>query len=210
MHQALNYGASIDVDDKACVGAYDKALKAGPRRGRLHRPRHRGRLQQEARRLRREPDNELGLRPERFALAALLLGLLIGVFVVLLWFAVIVLAWSSLRAMFHALWAIIPGNTRGPLIRDLCDILVSLVYVALGTALLSVLMAMIHKALKTNATLPIFAQFVALDLVLIACIILIIVNYIQHRRGAKTMFHSIADRFRQTNRPHSANASAGG
>ena len=201
VHQALNYGASIDIDDKACVGAYDKALKAGPYGADDSTARDAvGGCNKKYATYADEPDNSWIFALNVFALGAGLLGLLIAVFVVLLWLAVIVLAWSSLRAMFHALWAIMPGNSRGPLIRDLCDILVSLVYVALGTALLSVLMAMIKTVLQANGSLPIFAQFLALDLMLIACIILVIVNYLQHRRGAKTMFRSIADRFRQTSR----------
>lgn len=200
VHQALNYGASIDLDDKGCVGAYDKALKAGPYGSDDDARDAVGDCNKKLGDYADKPDNSWIFALNVFALGALLLGLLIAVFVVLLWLAVIVLAWSSLRAMFHALWAIMPGNSRGPLIRDLCDILVSLVYVALGTALLSVLMAMIKTALQANGTLPIFAQFLALDLMLIACIILVVVNYLQHRRGAKTMFRSIADRFRQTSR----------
>ena len=201
VHQALNYGASIDLDDKDCVGAYDKALKAGPYGADDSTARDAvGGCNKKLGDYADKPDNSWIFALNVFAIGALLLGLLIGVFVVLLWFAVIVLAWSSLRAMFHALWAIMPGNSRGPLLRDLCDILVSLVYVALGTALLSVLMAMIKKVLQANDTLPIFAQFLALDLMLIACIILVVINYVQHRRGAKTMFRSIADRFRQTSR----------
>ena len=202
VHQALNYGASIDVDDKKCVAVYDKTLKAGPYGADESTARDAiGGCNKAYGTYADKPDNSWVFALNVFVVGALLLGLLVAVFVVLLWFAVILLAWSSLRAMFHAVWAIMPGNSRGPLIRDLCDILVSLVYVALGTALLSVLMAMIKKVLQANAKLPIFAQFIALDLTLIACIALVVVNYVQHRRGARTMFQSIADRFRQTSKP---------
>ena len=198
VHQTLNYGASIDQDNK-CVGTYDKALKAGPYGGDAAKARKAvGACNDKYGDYADNPNNSWVFGLQTFELAALLLGALILVFVVLLWFAVICLAWAAVQAMFHTVWAIMPGDSRGPLIRDLADILISLTYVVTGIALLSVIMEMIKRVLQSNAEVPIFAQFIAVDFMLVAGLVLLITNYVRHRRGSKTLTQKFTDRLKQS------------
>jgi hypothetical protein len=198
VHQTLNYGASID-QDQSCVSAYDKALKAGPYGDAAAEGREAvGACDDKYGDYADNPSNSWLFGLETFALAALLLGGVILTFVVLLWFAVICLTWAALQAMFHTVWAIMPGNSRGPLLRDLADIVVSLCYVTTGIALLSVIMEMIKRVLQNNAQVPIFAQFIAVDFMLVAGLVLLITNYVQHRRGSKTLTKKFTDRLKQS------------
>lgn len=198
VHQTLNYGASID-QDKSCVGAYDKALKAGPYVDDAAKARKAvGACNAKYGDYADAPSNSWLFGLQTFGFAAVLLGGVILVFVVLLWFAVICLAWAALQAMFHTVWAIMPGDSRGPLIRDLADIAVSLFYVATGIGLLSVIMELIKTVLQSNAQVPIFAQFIAVDFMLVAALVLLITNYVQHRRGSKTLAKKLTERLKQS------------
>lgn len=198
VHQTLNYGAAID-QDKSCAGAYDKVLKAGPYGDDAAKARKVvGACNAKYGDYADNPSNSWLFGLQTFQLAALLLGGVILIFVVLLWFAVIGLAWAALQAMFHTVWAIMPGDSRGPLLRDLADIVVSLLYVTTGIALLSVIMELIKRVLQSNATVPLFAQFIAVDFMLVAALVLLISNYVQHRRGSKTLTKKFTDRLKQS------------
>lgn len=197
VHQTLNYGASID-QDKRCAGIYDKILKTGPHGDDDDKARKAvGACNAKYSDYADNPSNSWLFGLQTFEFAALLLGAVILVFVVLLWFAVICLAWAALQAMFHTVWAIMPGDSRGPLLRDLADIVVSLFYVTTGIALLSVIMELIKRVLQSNAKVPIFAQFIAVDFMLVAALVLLIINYVQHRRGSKTLTKKFTDRLKQ-------------
>ena len=200
VHQLVNYGTVLDTTNQKCAQAYDQALKGGPYDD-TDKARHLvGRCDKK---LEDYAESSSWLRIvglNLYLITAGLLALLVLIFAVLLVFAVITLTWASLKLIIHAPLAIIPGDTRGPSIRDLVDIAISLVYVVAGIAALSVVIKLTNATLTDTRTVPLQVRFVGIDLILLAGLALLIANYVAHRRGARTVGERIMSRLRQSPR----------
>lgn len=200
VHQLVNYGTVIDSTHQQCGDAYDKALKGGPY---ADTAQARSSVGQCDRKLQEFAESSSWLRViglNLYLTTAGLLALLVLLFVVLLVFAVMTLAWSALKLIVHAPLAIVPGDTRGPSIRDLVDVAISLVYVVSGLAALSIVIKLVNATLTDTRGVPLQVRFVGIDLMLIAGLALLIFNYVAHRRGARTMGERIMARLRQSPR----------
>lgn len=200
VHQLVNYGTAIDSTHQQCRDAYDKALKGGPY---ADTAQARSSVGQCDRKLQEFAESSSWLRViglNLYLTTAGLLALLVLLFVALLVFAVITLAWSALKLIVHAPLAIVPGDTRGPSIRDLVDVAISLVYVVSGLAALSIVIKLVNATLTDTRGVPLQVRFVGIDLMLIAGLALLIFNYIAHRRGARSMGERIMARLRQSPR----------
>ncbi len=198
VHQLVNYGTVLDTAETRCVDAYDTALKAGPSDDPDKARSTVGRCDQQ---LQDYAESSSWLRVvglNLYVITAGLLALLVLVFAALLVFAVITLTWASLKLIVHAPLAIIPGDTRGPGIRDLVDIAISLLYVVGGLAALSVVIKLVNTTLTDTRAVPLQVRFVGIDLILTAGFALLIVNYVAHRRGARSLGDRIMSRLRQS------------
>lgn len=198
VHQLVNYGTVLDTTDSRCAQVYDTTLKAGPYNDPDKARTQLGRCDKH---LGDYADSSSWLRVvglNLYVATAGLLALLVLAFAALLMFAVITLSWASLKLIIHAPLAIIPGDSRGPSIRDLVDIAISLCYVVTGIAALSVVIRMVDATLTNTSTVPLQVRFIGIDLLLIAGVALLIVNYVAHRRGVRTVGERIMARLRQT------------
>lgn len=202
VHQMFNYGTVIDAHSEGCVGAYDKALKAGPYDGGADKVR--AAVGGCSKKLQTYADSSswtrligLGI----YGFTALVLGALILVFVVLLMMAVLTLTWASLKLLIHAPMAILPGDSRGPGLKDLVDVITSLVFLVAHLVLLSVLIRLTRGVLTATATVPLQARFVGVDLLLLASTGLLIGNYITQRRNAKSLAQRLRERLKMSARP---------
>lgn len=201
VHQMFNYGAVLDVHAANCVGVYDKVLKAGPYEGGADKARDAVGGCDKA--LKTYADDSswtrligLGI----YGFTAAVLGALVLVFVVLLMMSVLTLTWASLKLLIHAPMAILPGDSRGPGLRDLVDVLTSLIFLVAHLVLLSVLIRLIRGVLNATSTVPLQVRFVGVDLLLLASMGLLMASYINQRRGAKSFAQRLRDRLKMTAR----------
>lgn len=201
VHQIFNYGQVIDLHSLECAQAYDKVLKAGPYDDGAQEVRQAvGRCDKA---LKTYADDDswsrligLGI----YGFTAAVLGVLVLVFVVLLMMAVLTLTWASLKLLVHAPMAILPGDSRGPGLRDLVDVLTSLVFLVAHLVLLSILIRLIRGVLTATETVPLQIRFVGVDLLLLAATGLLIASHINQRRGARSMAQRLRDRLKMAAR----------
>lgn len=197
VHQIFNYGQVIDLHSPECAQVYDKVLKAGPNDDGAEEVRQAvGRCDKT---LKTYADDDswsrligLGI----YGFTAAVLGVLVLVFVVLLMMAVLTLTWASLKLLVHAPMAILPGDSRGPGLRDLVDVLTSLVFLVTHLVLLSILIRLIRGVLTATETVPLQIRFVGIDLLLLAATGLLIASHINQRRGARSMAQRLRDRLK--------------
>lgn len=199
VHQMFNYGEVLDVHATPCVGVYDNVLKAGPYKDGADEARDAVGDCDKA--LKTYADDSswtrligLGI----YGFTAAVLGVLVLVFVVLLMMAVLTLTWASLKLLIHAPMAILPGDSRGPGLRDLVDVLSSLISLVAHLVLLSVVVRLIRGILTATATVPLQVRFVGIDLLLLASTGLLIASHINQRRGAKSFAQRLRDRLKMS------------
>ena len=199
VHQMFNYGLVIEVDNTGCIATYDKTRKAGPYDGGADEARTAvGGCDQE---LKEYADDTswtrlIGLGIYGFTAATL--GVLVLVFVTLLMMSVLTLTWASLKLLIHAPMAILPGDSRGPGLRDLVDILTSLIFLVAHLVLLSVLIRLIRGALSATSTVPLQVRFVGVDLLILASTAVLVASHINQRRGARSIAQRLRDRLKLT------------
>lgn len=185
-HGLINYGVNFTNDQK-CTGAYDKALKAGP---------YWDPDSTEARQAVGSCDKNLGTYAKYsiytasasmslFMVSGALLCALILLVCVLIFIAVLMLVWNLLKLVVTAVIGIGPGDTRGPMIRNAFQALISLIYVASSMIALAIVMAIVRMAFASQDAVPIL-RFIVADLVLIGGFVIVIQTWIAHRKGAES------------------------
>lgn len=199
VHQVINYGASIDAESPECAAVYDRALKEAASVDDLNKVREK--LEQSS-----DCDDKYGQYAKStnwsqvfaallFQSTGQLVSVLILTFIVLQWLAVLTLAWSALVLMFQAVLAILPGGAaKAGMLKSLASVVVSLVYVCISTVMLGVVMATV-KVLFANPGAELAFRFLGVDLLLIGAIVLLLMNWIWHRKGARTLGQRLASLF---------------
>lgn len=194
IHQNVAWGRSIDRDDKRCAAAYDATLKGGPYQGNDAKPRDQmAECDKAYGAYAKAPSMELLFTLNVFALSGNLLALLTIVFAFFLALSMMSVAFSAFKLMFSALWGILP-KAQGPMLRDLLEIVVGLLYVVTSMSVLAMVLAMIKGTLEATANWPMLISFVLVDLLLGVGIVGIIWNYVLHRKGKSGLMKKLAER----------------
>lgn len=188
VHQQLNYGAVLDEADPKCAGRYDELLKAGPYDGSAKEIR-KGMGDCNAAYLDFADAGAsatwvFGFAP--YSLGVLLLGLLLLTFAVLMWASVVALLWSALSAMIHVVVAILPGPARNGFLRDLVSIVANLVYLVINMVTIAVIVKIVEWGFAGVGG-PIGVKFIAVDILLLAGIVLLIWTKIRHSKGERSL-----------------------
>lgn len=197
-HGLVNYGVNF-TDDQKCTSTYDEALKKGPY------------WDPEAAKQREAVsgcDKTLGKYAENAIYTAslgmgvfLVTGFLVGGLILtasaLLFIAVMMLAWNLLKLVVTGVIGIGPGDTRGPLIRNLCQAAASLVYVGVSVIVLAVILVLIQKSFSAADTAP-MVRFLLADVVIIAGHVVVVQTWVAHRRGADSWAEKLMSRMKQT------------
>lgn len=198
-HGLINYGVSF-TDDQKCTPAYDKALKAGP---------HYDPTSDDQRKAVASCDRALGDYAEKtsvyaaslgmgaFVISGILVGVTILTACVLLFIAVMMLAWSLLKLVITGVIGIGPGDTRGPMIRNAFDALTSLIYVGISTVVLALILVLIKTAFASDLGNP-MARFLLVDVILIGGLVIVVQTWIAHRRGAKSWSDKVMAKLQQS------------
>lgn len=203
VHQQLNYGTVIDTDHKECVSDYDNALKKGPYTDDASEQRDalkvcdQGKLKEYA-----ENTNWLPLigLSQTFLFTGALLLVVLLIFSGLIVLAVVMLGWTSIKILIHAPLAILPGDTKMPLIRDLIDIGTSLLYIVTGIPLLAAAIQVMKKILASTSGVPIQVRFTGVGLIMMCTGVLVVANYVSHRRTGRSLTKRIRDKLNSKDR----------
>lgn len=198
-HGLINYGVNFTNDQK-CTPGYDNALKAGP---------YWDPSATKQRQAVGDCDPQLSDYAEKqsvyvaslgmgtFVVSGLLMGVTILVACVLLIVTVMMLAWSLLKLAVTGVIGIGPGDTRGPLIRNLFTAAASLVYVAVSTIVLALILVLIKAAFAADIPSP-MGRFLLVDAMLIGGLVIIIQTWSAHRRGAQSWAEKTMSRLNQS------------
>ncbi len=198
-HGLINYGVNFTPGER-CTPAYDEALKAGP---------YWDPSAAEQREAVGDCDQRLGDYADKksvyvaslgmgtFVVSGLLLGLTILVACVLLIVTVMMLAWSLLKLVVTGVIGIGPGDTRGPLIRNLFSVLASLVYVAVSTIVLALILVLIKAAFAADIPSP-MGRFLLVDAMLIGGLVMVVQTWSAHRRGAESWAEKVMGKLSQS------------
>lgn len=198
-HGLINYGINF-TDQQKCTPAYDKALKAGP---------HFDPTNPDQRKAVASCDKALGDYADKrsvyaasfgmgvFVFSAILVAITILAACVLLFVAVMMLAWSLLKLVISGVIGIGPGDTRGPMIRNALDVLASLIYVAVSTVVLAIILVLIKRAFAADLG-SLMARFLLVDVVLIGSLVIVVQTWLAHRRGAKSWADKIMGKLKQS------------
>lgn len=199
-HQALNYGISIDAAKPECTATYDEALKAGPYAKDAEQQRAKvGKCSGELKTYAEQVNTNWLSVLAVFWLPALLATLVLLAVLVLIWLSVLSLAWTAFWLNIHVIIGIAPGDTRGPLIRDLVTIVKELVFIATELVMLSMALLFVRATLGAPASDPI-ERFLIGSLLMIATFILVIANYIAHVKTGRSIAKRLMQRAQQTAR----------
>ena len=197
-HGLVNYGVNF-TGGQACTGAYDKALRAGPYwdPGANDTREAVGSCNKK---LGGFADNAIYTASASlgvFLVSGVLICALILVVCALLFLAVMMLAWNLLKLVVTAVIGIGPGDTKGPMLHNAAQALVSLVYVASGMVALATIVALIKGAFASEATAPI-VRFILADLVIISGFVIVVQTWTAHRRGASSWADKMLTRLKQS------------
>lgn len=212
VHQMVNYGAPIDAESEACAAVYDNALKEAQSEDDLKKAREKLEAADEC-------DDKYGeyakqsnwsqfIAAVMFQSTGQLVTLVVIAFIVLQWLAVLTLGVAALKLLFHLLVAILPGDTKQGFSRDMADVVTSLVYVVVATVLLGVVMATV-KAVFQNPGVNMPLKFLGADALMLAAVVLLVMNFWWHRKGAKTLGQRFGSLFRRGGGKAAAAAGAG-
>lgn len=197
-HGLVNYGVNF-TGGQACTGAYDKALRAGP---------YWDPGANDTREAVGSCNKKLGGFADSaiytasaslgvFLVSGVLICALILVVCALLFLAVMMLAWNLLKLVVTAVIGIGPGDTKGPMLHNAAQALVSLVYVASGMVALATIVALIKGAFASEATAPI-VRFILADLVIISGFGIVVQTWAAHRRGASSWADKMLTKLKQS------------
>lgn len=199
VHQAINYGDVIDTANPECAKVYDQALKDAQSSKELSKIHEALRGQDCPDQYKQHAEN-----PSMSWLVPLLvfggianfLGILLLAFILFMWLAVVMLAWSSLKLMFTTMRAILPGGSLMAPLRDLIGVATSLIYVVVSMVMLGVVMSAI-RATMGNEDIPLILRFIGAVVIIVAGAVLLTLVFVQHIRGRKTALQWLQDKLRQ-------------
>lgn len=189
-HQAYNYGSVID--GTKCEETYTNALKAGPVEASSDKTRSLvGKCDKKYKTYADNADFWWLFVQSMFGLTGLTLSLTVFVLLILMWFSIMSLCWSSLKTTYSALMAIVSSSSWSGLVRDFCNIAVSLLEVITAPFVLSIGLRMI-KVVFAAQGVTLAHRFLIADLALVITIGLLIANKVGNKNWGKKLAAKIA------------------